>query len=197
MTCEVTPHHLVFTDECLRGFDTDFKMCPPLRAAEDVAALIEGVRDHSIDCIATDHAPHTEEEKDVEFSYAPDGVIGLESAFGVVYSRLVVEGVIGLPRLIALLSTHPARILRLPLGSLRVGALADLVLLDLDTPYAIDKQRFYSKARNCPFHGQKVCGRVELTMVGGRVVFDRSGGGIQPHGRPGVSAAPRLAGAAS
>lgn len=169
VTCEVTPHHLALTDESLRSFSTNLKMNPPLRSQQHREALLEAVADGTIDAIATDHAPHHVDEKNVEFDLAPFGVIGLETAFAVVHDRLVTTKIISLSRLIELLSSRPAQTFALPGGSLRQGAPGDVTVFD---PRAIyEPRRFVSKAANSPFLGERLQGRVLATVVGGSVRF--------------------------
>jgi dihydroorotase len=174
VTSEVTPHHFVLTDEVLRsngGYDTNTKMNPPLREEADRLAMIEGIRDGSIDVIATDHAPHHADEKALEFDRAPFGIVGLETAVPLCLDRLVHAGVIGLPRLIELLSVNPARVLGLPGGSLGEGAPADLTVLSPDTEVSIRAAALVSKSKNTPFDGWTLKGAVAATIVGGRVVY--------------------------
>lgn len=169
VSCEVTPHHLALTDEAVRSFSTNFKMNPPLRSQQHREALLEAVADGTIDAIATDHAPHHVDEKNVEFDLAPFGVIGLETAFAVVHDRLVTTNIIPLRRLIELLSCRPAEIFNLPGGTLREGAPGDLTIFD---PRAIyEPRRFVSKASNSPFVGERLQGRVLATVVGGKIRF--------------------------
>ncbi|HKV70812.1 MAG TPA: dihydroorotase [Gemmatimonadales bacterium] len=172
VTAEVTPHHLTLTDHACEGYDTHAKMNPPLREAADVAALRQGLVDGVIDCIATDHAPHAYDEKDAAFDDAPFGIIGLETAFGVMYTELVEGGVLSLPELINRMSTAPARAFHLPGGGLRIGAVADICVLDVTEPWTVDPARFHSKSRNSPFGGRRVTGRVRMTLVAGRIVHD-------------------------
>jgi len=173
VTSEVTPHHLLLTEELVETFDPNFKMSPPLRTEADREALVEGLLDGTVDAIATDHAPHTSEAKELEFSFAPFGVIGLETALAVVYTRLVADGPMSLLQMVEKMSTNPARILGLESkGALRPGACADIVLFDVETPWTIDPARFFSKSRNTPFAGMEVRGRVRYTIVSGRVVYD-------------------------
>jgi len=169
-TCEVTPHHLFLTDQAIAdsGYSTDFKMKPPLRAESDRQALLAGLVDGTIDCIASDHAPHHPDEKDVEFSVAPYGILGLETTVPLCLDRLVHGGVLPLSRVIALLSSEPARVMGLPGGSLAEGSPADVTLLDLDAEITIDRTRMRSKSRNTPFHGWTLKGRAAGTIVGGR-----------------------------
>lgn len=171
VTCEVTPHHFTLTDRDLfeSGYDTSFKMAPPLRSAADLAAVIEGIRDGTIDSIATDHAPHHANEKMVEFDRAPNGIIGLETAVSLALDRLVHRGIISLSRMIEMLASGPARIFRLDRGTLRPGAPADITMLSLDNPHRIDLTQSYSKSRNSPFHGWELRGRPVAVMISGRL----------------------------
>ncbi|MBN2583380.1 MAG: dihydroorotase [Planctomycetes bacterium] len=171
VTAEVTPHHLSLTDECVRGFDSRYKMNPPLRTAEDIAALKQGLKDGTIDCIASDHAPHEQEEKDVEFAYAPFGVIGLESTLPVVIRELIDTGVLSWPELVATMSLKPARILGLDRGTLGVGSVADVTVINPDLQWTINAEEFESKSRNCPFDGWQVHGRATATIVGGQIKY--------------------------
>jgi len=173
VTAEATPHHLLLTDERVRetGYDTSTKMNPPLRAEADRIAVVEGLRDGTIDCIATDHAPHGVDDKRVEYDQAANGVVGLETAVALCLDRLVRSGVIELPRLVAAFSTNPARILGLPGGTLKPGAPADVTVLDLDRRFKVNPERFESKGRNTPFSDWQLTGRAVLTIVGGRKVF--------------------------
>jgi len=178
VTCEVTPHHIALTDEAIASYDTHAKMNPPLRAEEDRAALLAAIADGTVDAIATDHAPHNADEKCVEFSRAPFGVVGLETAVSICLDRLVHGGVIGLSRLVELLSTGPASVLRLAKGSLAVGADADITVLDLDRKVVVKPEAFASKSVNTPFEGWTLRGAPVLTIVGGRIVHDgRATGG--------------------
>jgi dihydroorotase len=177
VTCEVTPHHFTLTDDALASpvpYDTNTKMNPPLREARDRDALLAGLADGSIDVIATDHAPHHYDEKHVEFDRAPFGIVGLETAVPIALDRLVHTGVIGLPRLIELMSVNPARILRIPGGTLAEGAVADITILAPDLPVTIDRARLRSRSRNTPFHGWTFRGGVAATIVGGRTVYVNS-----------------------
>jgi len=171
VTCEVTPHHLTLTDDRLVGYDTNYKMNPPLREAADIEGLLDGVRDGTVDCIATDHAPHHYDEKGVEFDGAPFGVIGLETAVSVCLDRLVHAGHIPLVRLVELLSVNPASILRVSGGTLGVGVPADITVLAPDLAVTVDPSAFRSLARNTPFGGWVLRGGVAATLVGGRVVY--------------------------
>jgi dihydroorotase len=174
VTCEVTPHHFVLTDDMLASpepYDTNVKMNPPLREAADRDAMLQGLADGSVDVIATDHAPHHYDEKRVEFDRAPFGITGLETAVSLCFDRLVHSGVISIGRLIELLSVNPARILRVPGGSLSEGAPADLTILAPDLPVTVSLARMRSKSRNTPFGGWALRGGVAATIVGGRTVY--------------------------
>ncbi len=173
VTCEACPHHFSLTDQAVCSFDPNFKMNPPLRTQQDLEALVEGLLDGTIDAIASDHAPHSREKKEVEFQDAPNGVIGLETMVPVSVTKLLVERGMKLPRLIEVLSTGPARILGIPAGTLTPGTPADIAVLDLETAYTIEP-RFRSRSSNCPFVGWNVRGRAMWTVVGGRVVYDRA-----------------------
>lgn len=170
VTAEVTPHHLVLTDEVVREFDANAKMNPPLRAKRDVEALREGLADGTIDCVATDHAPHALSEKEGEFDRAAFGVVGLETAVSVLLDRLVRPGLLPLPTLVARLSADPARVMNLPGGSLGPGRPADITLLDLERAVTVEPARFASRSRNTPFAGWALTGGPWMTIVGGRVV---------------------------
>jgi dihydroorotase len=178
VTAEATPHHLLLTDEVVResGYDTAAKMNPPLRSEADRQAVIEGLRDGTIDCIATDHAPHTVDDKKVEFDQAAFGIVGLETAVSLCLDRLVRAGLLTLPELVARLSTHPARVLSLPGGTLAPATPGDLTLLDLDRRVSVDPARFESKGRNTPFGGWTLRGAPVATIVAGRVAWSRPRG---------------------
>jgi dihydroorotase len=169
VTAEACPHHFTLTDESLRGFDSNYKMSPPLRTAADVEAIIEGLVDGTIDCIATDHAPHAREKKMLELDRAPFGILGLETAVGLSVTRLVATGRIGWPRLIEAMSTLPSRILGINRGTLRPGAVADITLIDPERSWQVDVGSFHSKSINSPFHGWTLRGRAVATIVGGRI----------------------------
>jgi dihydroorotase len=174
VTCEVAPHHFTLTDDALAEpvpFDTNVKMNPPLREARDRDAMLAGIADGSVDVIATDHAPHHYDEKNVEFDRAPFGIVGLETAVPLAFERLLHTGLIRLPRLVELMSVNPARILRLPGGTLAPGAPADITILAPDLPVTIDRARLRSRSKNTPFHGWTLRGGVAATIVGGRVVY--------------------------
>jgi dihydroorotase len=178
VTCEVAPHHFTLTDESLERpvkYDTNCKMNPPLRETADVEALIEGLRDGSVDVIATDHAPHHADEKNVEFDRAPFGIVGLETCVPLVFDRLVHRGVITLPRFVELLSLNPARILRREGGTLEVGTPADITVLAPDARATIRAASLRSKSKNTPFDGWELRGAAAATIVGGRTVFVNEG----------------------
>jgi len=160
VTCEVTPHHFTLTHEAVRTYDTNAKMNPPLRRPLDVEAMIAGLRDGTIDVIATDHAPHAIEEKEVEFQAAPFGIVGLETALGLVLTRLVDTGVLTLPQAIAKMTCNPAVILKLDRGRLKIGAPAALTIFDPAARWTVDKNAFKTKSKNTPFHGWELKGRV-------------------------------------
>jgi dihydroorotase len=172
VTCEVTPHHFTLTDEAVRTFDTNFKMNPPLRGRGDVDAILEGLADGSVDCIATDHAPHTRLDKELTFEEAANGVIGLETAVPLVWEFLVRRDVVSESRAVELLSLNPSRILKLDRGTLREGSVADVTVIDPDRRLTVDAGRFRSKGRNCPFHGWELRGAPVMTIVKGRIVFE-------------------------
>src|SRR4051812_19281825 len=169
ITAEVSPHHLLLTDESCRHYDTNFKMNPPLRTAADVKACIEGVKDGTLDCLATDHAPHLAEEKELEFQYAPFGILSIECALALYIKALVEPGHIDWMKLIDLMSTAPAKIVRLDRGTLAEGAVADVTIIDPNLEWAIDLETMKTKSRNCPFAGWKVKGRATHTIVDGAV----------------------------
>jgi len=165
VTAETCPHYFMLTDEAVRGYNTMAKMNPPLRTAEDVAAIKQGLKDGTLDAIATDHAPHCMDEKTVEFDAAPFGIVGLETAVGLSL-RLVQEGVLTMPQLIERMSTTPGRIINHG-GTVSVGAAADITIIDPDVEWTVDATQFKSKARNTPFNGWKLKGRAVRTIVGG------------------------------
>ena len=171
VTAEACPHHFTLTDEALRGFDSNYKMSPPLRTAADVEAIIAGIVDGTIDCIATDHAPHAPEKKMLELDRAPFGIIGLETAVGLSVTRLVATGRIGWPRLIEAMSTLPARILGINRGTLRPGSVADITLIDPECAWQVDVKSFCSKSVNSPFDRWTLRGRAVATIVAGRVKY--------------------------
>lgn len=173
VTCEVTPHHFTLTDEAVRGYDTNAKMNPPLRSSADREVLLQGLVDGTVDAIATDHAPHHPDEKDLEFDRAPFGILGLETAVPLACQRLVHEGRIGLPRLVELLSSNPARILDIDGGHLGEGGRGSVTVLDLDLEDEVDGRAMLSKSRNTPFDGWRLKGWPVMTIVDGEIVWRR------------------------
>lgn len=171
VTAEGAPHHFALTHEATEGYDTNAKMNPPLREEADVEAVRDGLKDGTLDVIATDHAPHHYESKEREFDDAPFGVIGLETALGMGLTQLVGEGYLTLPELINRMSTEPARIFHLPAGTLRRGVAADVMVFDPEVRWVVDPAAFLSKSRNTPFGGWELAGKVERTLVGGVTVF--------------------------
>ncbi len=172
---ELCPHHIALTDESIRAFDTDFKMNPPLRTEADIDALIEGVADGTINILGSDHAPHCDYEKEVEFDQAPFGIVGLETELGLFLDLLIhKKRAIGLPRLVELLTVEPARLLRLDRGTLSIGAIADVTLIDPDLEWRVDKAQFASRSRNTPFDGWELKGRAVRTIVAGKTVWSLS-----------------------
>jgi dihydroorotase len=174
VTCEVTPHHLTLTDDACAGYDTHTKCNPPLRSAADQAALRQGLSDGTIDAIATDHAPHSAIEKDVEFEQAAFGIIGLETALPLSL-EMVRAGVVSPSQLVALLSSRPAAVLGLGGGTLEPGVLADVTVIDPEAAWTVDAAALASRSRNTPFSGKRLLGRVVLTIVGGRIAFAQEG----------------------
>ena len=171
VTAEACPHHFTITEEVVRGYNTYAKMNPPLRTWKDVQAIKEGLRDGTIDVIATDHAPHATQEKQLGFTEAPFGIVGLETALSLTFA-LVDEGVLSLESAVDKLSTAPGKVFGLAKGTLVVGADADVTIVDQQEQWEVDPSKFRSKSRNTPFTGWKVKGRVRTTIVGGRVVFE-------------------------
>lgn len=173
VTGEATPHHIALTDVEIKRFDTNYKMNPPLRSEDDRMAVIEGLQDGTLTIIATDHAPHTQTAKQVEFDYAPFGIIGLETAVPVTMTELVHKGYLTLPQLISKFTKGPAELLKRPIGSLSIGSAADVTVIDPDVEHTIDISTFYSKSRNTPFDGYQAKGRTAATFVDGVCVYSR------------------------
>jgi dihydroorotase len=171
ITCEVTPHHLVLTESQVSSYDTNTKMNPPLRSQDDVDALVQGIISGDIDVIATDHAPHNINDKMLEFDRAPFGIVGLETAVGVICDRFVRTGIIGLERLAQLFSANPARILKLERGTLVKGSWADITVVDTELSWEVRSEEFCSRSRNTPFEGWKLHGGPVMTIVKGKVVW--------------------------
>ncbi len=174
VTAEATPHHFTLTHERCEGYDTNAKMNPPLREAADRDAIRQGLADGTIDCIASDHAPHHYDAKEREFDEAPNGIVGLETSLGLGIRELVGPGLLSLPTLLARMSTIPARVFHLPGGTLGVGAPADVVVLDAERQWEVRREELHSKSLNSPFLGETLQGQAEVTIVAGRVVFQRS-----------------------
>lgn len=170
VTGETAPHYFTLTDAACRNYDTNAKMNPPLRTERDVQAIREGLADHTLDAIATDHAPHTPNEKEQEFDRAPFGVIGLETAFALTYTHLVLPGVITLNEMIRKMSTAPARILGLRAGTLKPGSIADISIFDPEARWTVNSADFCSRSRNTPFEGHTLQGKAVFTIVGGRII---------------------------
>ncbi|WP_250847177.1 dihydroorotase [Aquisphaera insulae] len=175
VTAEACPHHFCMTDEKLRTFDSNYKMNPPLRTARDVEAVIGGLKDGTIDILATDHAPHAPEKKMRELDIAPFGIIGLETLVPITVTKLVEPGHLSWPQMIRYLTINPANLLGIPKGTLRPGADADITILDPSTTWTIDAGRLRSRSRNCPFDGWEVKGRAHTVIVGGEVRYTLGG----------------------
>ncbi len=171
VSCETCPHYIAGTDALILDYNTNSKVNPPLRTEKDRQAILEGIKDGTIDVIATDHAPHSLEDKNVEYNYAANGISGLESAFSLCYTYLVDKGVITLDKLTKLMSERPAQLLGIECGQLKEGGLADITLVDLDREYKIDAKSFESKGKNTPFDGWKVKGKVVKTIVEGQIKY--------------------------
>ncbi len=172
ITAEVTPHHLLLTEDGCKDYDPNYKMNPPLRTADDIASLRRAVADGVIDCLATDHAPHLQSEKELEFLYAPCGIIALDCALGLYIKALIEPKIIDWPRLIAMMTINPARILGLAKGTLTLGADGDLTLIDPNCRWTVDVKQFRSKSRNCPYHGWELTGRAVAAIIAGDVRFE-------------------------
>ncbi len=172
VTAETAPHYFTLTEEATFGYNTYAKVNPPLRSAEDRAAVLEALADGTLDAIATDHAPHSDLEKEIEFELAAFGLVGLETALPLTL-KLVSEGVISLSRAIELLSTNPARILRIPGGTLKPGSPADVTIIDPERKWVVTKEGLHSKGKNSPFLGWEMCGQAVFSIVGGEIVFSR------------------------
>jgi len=172
VTAETCPHYFVLTEDACLGFDTNAKMNPPLRMEDDRLAIIEGLKDKTIDMIVTDHAPHHSDEKDLEFSLANNGIVGFETAFALGYTYLVRPGHLTLADLVACMSENPSRLFSLERASLEPGAPADAAVFDLDSSFVFDKEKMLSKARNTPFHGYTLYGNTLLTIAGGKITYE-------------------------
>jgi dihydroorotase len=170
ITAEVAPHHFTLSDDLVKSFDTNLKVNPPLRTRKDVEAVKKGLRDGAIDVIATDHAPHSIEEKENEFDFAPSGMIGLETALGLVVTELIKKRILSWPEAVARMTANPARILKLPGGAFEIGAPADLTVIDPTLEWVVSKDEFKSLSRNSPFIGRRLTGKAMMTMVDGKIV---------------------------
>jgi dihydroorotase len=169
VTGEACPHHFTLTDDCLQTFDSNYKMAPPLRTKADVEAILEGLRDGTLDVIATDHAPHAKEKKSREFDLCPNGIIGLETLVPISVKALIEPGVLTWPQLIAKLTINPAQVLGIDRGTLKTGRPADVTVIDPAIEWTIDVDQFRTKSRNSPYHGWKVRGRAVAVVVNGEV----------------------------
>jgi dihydroorotase len=172
VTCEVTPHHLLLTEECCAEYDTNYKVNPPLRGKRDVEALKQAVAEGLVDALATDHAPHLQSEKELEFLAAPFGIASLECALGLYAKALIEPGILDWPGLIKMMTMSPAKIIGIDKGTLNKGKQGDVTIIDPDAEWTIDTNKFVSKSRNCPYHGWKVKGKVEKTIVQGEVRYE-------------------------
>lgn len=172
VSCETCPHYFAATDDLILDYNTASKVNPPLREEKDRLAIIQGLADGTIDAIATDHAPHSKEDKAVEYNLAANGISGLETAFSLAYTTLVDSGIITLAKLSQLMTDQPAKLFNLPYGEIKIGGLADLTLVDLNEKYTIDKNKFYSKGKNTPFDKLEVKGKVKCTIVEGDIKFN-------------------------
>jgi dihydroorotase len=173
---EVCPHHIALTDESIKGYDTSFKMNPPLRTKRDIEALLEGVVDGTLEFLSSDHAPHCEYEKEVEFDFAPFGIVGLETELGLFLTHLYHAKILSLPEVIRRMTIVPARYLGLNAGTLEAGKPADITVMDPDLEWMVNKNNFLSKSRNTPFHGTHLKGRAVTTIVDGQVVWELNKG---------------------
>ena len=171
VTCEVTPHHLLLTDQCCAEYDTNYKVNPPLRSDKDIDALKQAIAEGLVDALVSDHAPHLQSEKELEFLAAPFGIAGLECALGLYVKALLEPGILDWPGLISLMTERPAKIIGVDKGTLGKGRQADVTIINPDAEYKIDVNKFRSKSKNCPYHGWMVTGKVEKTIVGGEIRF--------------------------
>ncbi|MFA5554813.1 MAG: dihydroorotase, partial [Phycisphaerae bacterium] len=171
VSCEVTPHHLLLTDDCCADYDTNYKVNPPLRTTADIQALKQAVREGLIDALVSDHAPHLQSEKELEFLAAPFGIAALECALSLYVKALIEPKIIGWPELIKMMTCNPARIIGIDKGTLSLGKQADITIIDPDIEYTIDTNLFVSKSRNCPYQGWKVKAKAQTTIVGGEIRF--------------------------
>jgi dihydroorotase len=175
VSAEASPHHLLLTDAACMSYDPNYKVNPPLRSAGDVEALRKGVADGTIDCLATDHAPHCREEKELEFALAPFGIIGLDCALGLYVKALIQTGLLDWPGLIAKMTIFPANVISAPLGTLSAGSAADVTIIDPDMKWVVDVNKFASRSRNCPYNGWELTARATTTIVAGVVRYQADG----------------------
>jgi len=171
VTAEVTPHHFTLTDDSLKAYDTNFKMNPPLRKAADVEAMIEALADGTIDCIASDHAPHSIEEKEMEFIYAPNGILGLETELGLTLSELVHKNRISIEQMIEKLAINPRKILNIPVPKIEIGVEANLSIFDPDLVWTVEVSKFKSKSRNSPFNNRLLTGKSVAVINKGKLFY--------------------------
>lgn len=175
VTAEVCPHHFTLTEDIIDGVDANTKMNPPLRTSKDVEAILTGLKDGTLDCIATDHAPHAEAEKTCGFAKAANGIVGFETAAGLSITELYHSGLISASELVAKMSSNPAKMLGIDKGSLEEGKMADITIIDPEASYTVDKETFVTKGRNTPFHGREIKGQVQMTIVKGNIKFELGG----------------------
>ena len=171
VTCEVTPHHLLFTDDTIADYDTNYKVNPPLRTAKDIDALKQAIADGLVDALVTDHAPHLQSEKELEFLAAPFGIAGLECALSLYVKALIDPGIVDWPTLISMMTHRPAAVIGIDKGTIAEGDRADITIIDPNAEYTIDTAKFYSKSRNCPYHGWPVKAKIEKTIVAGEIRY--------------------------
>jgi dihydroorotase len=171
ISCEVTPHHLLFTEEQCQDYDTNYKVNPPLRTKKDTEALKDAIAEGLVDALVTDHAPHLQSEKELEFVAAPFGIASLECALGLYVKALLEPGVVDWPALIRLMTAGPAKVIGIDKGTLTRGRQGDVTIIDPDAEYTVDVNKFRSKSKNCPYHGWKLRGKVIKTIVGGEIRF--------------------------
>lgn len=172
VTAEVTPHHLTLTDEEIKNFNVAAKVCPPLRSKDHVQAMIEGLKDGTIDAIVTDHSPHAFEEKDREFKFAPNGFTGMETSLGVILTNLYHTGIMTIDEIIEKMSVAPAKILKLDAGNIEIGKIADLTVIDTEKTWKVDSNKFYSRGKFTPYDGEELKGKAVATIVNGKIVME-------------------------
>jgi len=171
ITCEAAPHHLLLTDDACRDYDTNYKVNPPLRTEKDIEAIKQAIKDGIIDALASDHAPHLKSEKELEFLAAPFGIASLECALGLYIKALIEPKIIDWPQLVSIMSERPAKIIGVDKGTLGKGKQADITIIDPNSEYTVDVNKFRSKSKNCPYDGWKLKGKVEYTIVGGEIRY--------------------------